>query len=177
MADRNPYLPAPVAGELTSSACNRGAQPVPPNEHLERAFQEIHLLTQATGRKHAEEKARQAARELERRERRSDAWSRPMLWGLSCGPSRVRSSGRTTKHFSAWCSTAVKISPPGRVRWKDLTPIEWRDQDELAVAELEATGIFQPFEKEYSRKDGSRVPVLLGGTLFEGNEGVAFISI
>ena len=65
----------------------------------------------------------------------------------------------------------------GRVRWTDLTPAEWRDHDERAVADLKATGIFQPFEKEYFRKDGSRVAVLLGGALFEGrgNEGVAFV--
>ena len=65
----------------------------------------------------------------------------------------------------------------GRVRWADLTPAEWRGHDEQAVADLKATGIFQPFEKEYFRKDGSRVPVLLGGALFEGsgNEGVAFV--
>jgi len=65
----------------------------------------------------------------------------------------------------------------GRVRWRDLTPAEWRGHDERGVADLKATGIFQPFEKEYFRKDGSRVPVLLGGALFEGsgNEGVAFV--
>src|SRR5262245_21702203 len=65
----------------------------------------------------------------------------------------------------------------GRVRWTDLTPAEWRDHDERAVAELRTTGIFQPFEKEYFRKDGRRVPVLLGGALFEGSgkEGVAFV--
>jgi PAS domain S-box-containing protein len=65
----------------------------------------------------------------------------------------------------------------GRLRWTDLTPIEWRDHDERGVAELKATGILQPFEKEYFRKDGSRVSVLLGGALFEGsgNEGVAFV--
>ena len=65
----------------------------------------------------------------------------------------------------------------GRVRWTDLTPAEWRDRDERALADLKATGIFQPFEKEYFRKDGSRVPVLIGGALFEGsgNEGVAFV--
>ncbi len=65
----------------------------------------------------------------------------------------------------------------GRVRWTDLTPAEWCGRDERAIAELEASGIFQPFEKEYFRKDGSRVPVLLGGALFEGGgkEGVAFV--
>ena len=65
----------------------------------------------------------------------------------------------------------------GRVRWTDLTPGEWRHRDQHAIAELQATRTFQPFEKEYFRKDGSRVPVLLGGALFEGsgNEGVAFI--
>jgi PAS domain S-box-containing protein len=65
----------------------------------------------------------------------------------------------------------------GRISWTDLTPAEWRGHNERAVADLKATGIFQPFEKEYIRKDGSRVPVLLGGALFEGagNEGVAFV--
>jgi PAS domain S-box-containing protein len=65
----------------------------------------------------------------------------------------------------------------GRMRWTDLTPAECRDRDERPIAELKASGVFQPFEKEYLRKDGTRVPVLLGGTLFEGagNEGVAFI--
>jgi PAS domain S-box-containing protein len=65
----------------------------------------------------------------------------------------------------------------GRVRWTDLTPAEWRDRGERALAELSAGGAFQPYETEYFRKDGSRVPILLGGALTEdrGNEGVAFI--
>ena len=65
----------------------------------------------------------------------------------------------------------------GRVRWTELTPDEWRDRDKLAVAEIKTTGIFQPFEKEYFRQDGSRVPVMIGGAVFEGsgNEGVAFV--
>jgi PAS domain S-box-containing protein len=65
----------------------------------------------------------------------------------------------------------------GRVRWMDLTPPEWRDRDERAVADLKATETVQPFEKEIFRKDGSRVPVLTGAALFEegGVEGVAFV--
>jgi PAS domain S-box-containing protein len=63
-----------------------------------------------------------------------------------------------------------------RVRWTDLTPTEWREHDERALAEIRATGSVQPYEKELFRKDGSRVPVLVAGALFEegGNEGVAF---
>src|SRR5215470_17182506 len=65
----------------------------------------------------------------------------------------------------------------GRVRWTDLTPPEWRHQDERAIADLKANGVFQPREKEYFRKNGSRVPILIGGAFFEdsGSEGVAFV--
>jgi PAS domain S-box-containing protein len=65
----------------------------------------------------------------------------------------------------------------GRVRRTSLTPPEWSERDEPALAELRSTGSFQPFEKEYFRKDGSRVPVLVGAALFKesGDEGVAFV--
>jgi PAS domain S-box-containing protein len=65
----------------------------------------------------------------------------------------------------------------GGVRWTELTPAEWRDADERGTAQVKAAGIAHPFEKEFFRKDGSRVPVLVGGTTFEGmrDEGVAFV--
>ncbi|HEX4651874.1 MAG TPA: PAS domain S-box protein, partial [Granulicella sp.] len=65
----------------------------------------------------------------------------------------------------------------GRLRWTELTPAEWRDADDRAVAALKAAGTAQPREKEYVRKDGSRVPVLVGATTFgdRQDEGLAFV--
>jgi PAS domain S-box-containing protein len=65
----------------------------------------------------------------------------------------------------------------GQVRWTDLTPVEWRECDERVVPEWKSTGTVQPYEKEYFRKDGRRLPVLVGAANFEesGNQGVAFV--
>jgi PAS domain S-box-containing protein len=65
----------------------------------------------------------------------------------------------------------------GRVRWADLTPPEWRDRHERAVIELKRTGTVQPYEREYFRKDGSRVPALIGSAAFDEqrDRGVAFV--
>jgi len=63
------------------------------------------------------------------------------------------------------------------VRWTELSPPEWRERDQLTRAELHSTGIVQPFEKEYFRKDGSRVPVLVGVASFKegSDQGLAFV--
>jgi PAS domain S-box-containing protein len=51
----------------------------------------------------------------------------------------------------------------GRMLWPELRPPEWRVPDlRRWRPELKMTGSLQPFEKEYFRKDGSRVPVLIG---------------
>jgi PAS domain S-box-containing protein len=65
----------------------------------------------------------------------------------------------------------------GCLRWMDLTPAEWRERDKLALEEIKATGIVQPYEKEFFRKDGARVPVLVGAATLQGGdrEGVAFV--
>src|SRR6266566_6493296 len=65
----------------------------------------------------------------------------------------------------------------GRVRWTDLTPEEWQDDTARRVAEVMSTGAAQPREKEYFRKDGSRVPVLIGGAALGErlDRGIAFV--
>ena len=65
----------------------------------------------------------------------------------------------------------------GRLRRSELTPPEWRERDMSTMAELRETGVSQPFEKEYFRKDGSRVSVLVGIACFDETrtQGVAFV--
>ena len=66
----------------------------------------------------------------------------------------------------------------GRLRWTDLTPPEWRKRHEQVwTPEIKMTGILQPYEKEYFRKDGSRLPVLVGAASFDerGKQGVSFV--
>jgi PAS domain S-box-containing protein len=65
----------------------------------------------------------------------------------------------------------------GRIRWADLTPPDWRDRNNARIEQQKSSVRFEPFEKEYTRKDGSRVPVMIGGATFEegGNQGVAYV--
>ncbi len=66
----------------------------------------------------------------------------------------------------------------GRLSWREMTPVEWVERREKQwLPELRRTGTVRPYEKEYFRKDGSRVLVLVGEATFEegSNEGVAFV--
>lgn len=64
------------------------------------------------------------------------------------------------------------------LRWLDMTPPEWQAEHiRSELEELKETGKMQAREKEYFRKDGSRVPVLIGAACFEGQsrQGVAYV--
>jgi PAS domain S-box-containing protein len=64
------------------------------------------------------------------------------------------------------------------LRWFDMTPPDWQEvHAHEETEELAATGKMQAREKEYFRKDGTRVPVLIGAACFEGQsrQGVAYI--
>ncbi len=65
----------------------------------------------------------------------------------------------------------------GQVSWSAMTPPEYLAIDQERISQMLEYGACTPYEKEYIRKDGTRLPILIGYTLFEGSreKGVAFI--
>ena len=66
----------------------------------------------------------------------------------------------------------------GKIDWIHMTPPEYQHLDANSVKELKATGVNKkPFEKEYIRKNGTRIPILLAGAMLDEDRfnGVAFV--
>jgi PAS domain S-box-containing protein len=131
------------------------------------------LEFQVSEREKAEAEVRELARGLEAKIRRLVEANVVgiVMWNLGGAITGANEA------FLRMVQYDVEDIASSRLSWTELTPAEWRERDKRAITELKTTGIFQPFEKEFFRKDGSRVPILLGGALLEsdGNDGVAFV--
>ncbi len=57
----------------------------------------------------------------------------------------------------------------GRVAWHRITPAKWKAVDDRAIEELRRAGACPPYEKEYTHRDGHRVPVLVGAAAINWN--------
>jgi two-component system, cell cycle sensor histidine kinase and response regulator CckA len=121
-------------------------------------------------------RAETALRESEERHRMLvEATPIGMAFGFVAGPRRglvtaansafLRMVGLTTGDLQA-----------GRVQWTEITPLEYCEADERAVAEARRHGSSGLYEKEYVRRDGTRVPVLIALTVMPDrpDEAVAF---
>ena len=63
----------------------------------------------------------------------------------------------------------------GRIRWDTITPPEYLPLDHQAIERARQTGFSGPYEKQYIRKDGSRIWVIVGFMIYEGTRTIAFI--
>ena len=63
----------------------------------------------------------------------------------------------------------------GLIRWRDLTAPESREVTDRGLQELLGAGVATPYEKEYIRKDGSRVSVLAGLAMLAGSRSIGFM--
>ena len=83
-----------------------------------------------------------------------------------CNDAFCRITGRSREQFLS-----------GQAGWASITPPEWLADDERAIDLVRESGSCPPYEKEYLRPDGTRVPVLVGFTLFgdERRQTAAFV--
>ncbi|MBN3890688.1 MAG: PAS domain S-box protein [Nostoc sp. JL31] len=56
----------------------------------------------------------------------------------------------------------------GKINWQDLTPTEYGQLDKQALTQLQDSSFCTPYQKEYIHKNGSRFPILVGASRFEG---------
>jgi|GEM_PF-1921555 len=65
----------------------------------------------------------------------------------------------------------------GKINTRGITPAEWQAKDQNAGDEIKARGFCDAYEKQYIRKNGSRVDVFAGAALLEGKAdcGVSFV--
>jgi PAS domain S-box-containing protein len=80
-------------------------------------------------------------------------------------------------HFLALVGYGRDDLASGKISWASMTPPEYLAADSRAIKELEAAGTCRPYQKHFIRKDGSRIPVLVGGAFLaeSRNQGVAYV--
>ena len=122
-------------------------------------------------RKHFEDENRRIREKLVRRE--TEARFQRLIHSNIIGVILGDLGGRLTDAndaFLAMLGYPRTELEAGHLISAELTPPEWHARDEVAVEQLRRSGSTTPFEKEYLRRDGSRLPVVLGLVLMEGTD-------
>ncbi len=117
----------------------------------------------------AEAKARQAAEEALARAERNEKHLRRLvdanIVGILSGEGEnVREANGAFLEMVGFTQEELEA---GALNWRVMTPSELAQVDDQKVAEVLTLGACTPYEKEFHRKDGSRVPVLIGIVMIE----------
>jgi PAS domain S-box-containing protein len=119
------------------------------------------VLAEAIGRKVAEDEVRKS-------EARFRSIVESNMLGILFGDDSGNITGANDALLDMLGYTRDDLAA-GRILWREMTPPEYRKRDEKALEELAASGVCETFEKEFIRKDGSRLPILLGLARLEGD--------
>ncbi len=113
---------------------------------------------------------RQLENELRESEKRFRAFYDSKVIGIFTGnvDGQIHDANEVFLNMLGYDRTALPFD------WMKITPEEWLEQDRRKIREIMETGALEAFEKEYIRKDGLKIPVLIGGTLI-GNKSGEFI--
>ncbi|HUE15295.1 MAG TPA: PAS domain S-box protein [Planctomycetaceae bacterium] len=152
------------------------AEDVTARKHAEGLLQEMHadlarkvdLRTQelsqtVTGFEREIEQRKQIEAELRRTETRFRRLFEANIIGVMFSDvyGNITDANGAFLQMTGYCRADLPM------RWDKMTPPEWFHLSQLALEQLARDGTVAPLEKEYIRKDGARVPVLIGGALLD----------
>jgi PAS domain S-box-containing protein len=163
-----PALDQAMGGRTAAECTDRSPSAARPDRWLEcRAFPAagdgLHVVIRdVTGRQQAHEAV--AARERELRRLADSGIVGIVYWDID-GP--IVDANDLFLQIIGYPRDDLEA---GRINWRAITPPEYAALDDAHTAELLARGMCAPFEKEFVRKDGTRVSVLLGSALFHDSE-------
>jgi PAS domain S-box-containing protein len=143
----------------------------------EEALAQARATAEATSRELEHMREREARRQVEEALRQSEARFGRLAESGIIGILTTDVEGRVLDANDAY----LKMIGYSReelvrddVRWTELTPPELRHLGARAVDQLKASGVAPPWETESFRKDGSRVPILVGVAVLDYPRCIAF---
>ena len=80
-------------------------------------------------------------------------------------------------HFLKMVGYSAEDVSAGRLGFRAMTPPEWTARNEDGISQIRQLGRAPAYEKEYFRKDGARVPIMIAGVSFENdiNQGMSVV--
>jgi PAS domain S-box-containing protein len=129
-----------------------------------------------TERKRAEEMLREREQALRKTQQRFDTLYDSDLIGIGFPDSQgmIHDGNDELLRIVGYSREEMQA---GLLRWDRMTPPEWREADRIHIAQARERGSCTPYEKEYFRKDGTRVPILCGFASLVGDapESIGFV--